>query len=74
LPAGTGWELETLRLGSLMREAGYVEGPRIANQAHGELPWGGSLPDVERRVEALTAQRDDAQVRLDRAVAEPAAS
>lgn len=68
LPADTGWELETLRLGHLMSEAGYVEGPRIANQVKGPLPWYGSLPTVEDRLKGLTKRRDDARARLDEAL------
>ena len=44
-----GWSLETLRIGHLMRAAGYVEGLKIEN-ATGRLPWFGSLPEVERRI------------------------
>jgi hypothetical protein len=72
LPADTGWELETLRLGQLMRESGYVEGPRVANQVHGPLPWPGSLPAVERRLKALVQRRDDARARLDEALLDDA--
>ena len=69
--ADTGWALATTRLGDLMREAGYREGPKIENQVHGEMPWFGSLPDVERRLRDLQAQRDVAQAQLDAAMREP---
>jgi hypothetical protein len=69
--ADSGWSLNTLRLGQLMRGAGYVEGPRIANQVSGALPWFGSLPEVEHRLKGLQAQRDDAQRRLDAALRKP---
>jgi hypothetical protein len=59
------WTLETLRLGELIREAGYVEGPKIENQVYGRLPWFGSLPEVERRLKALQEERSIAQARLD---------
>jgi hypothetical protein len=72
LPADTGFALETLRLGQLMREAGYVEGPRVANQVHGPLPWRGTLPAVENRLKALVQQRDDARARLDEALLDDA--
>lgn len=68
---GTGWELGTLRIGQLMREAGYKEGPKIENQACGPLPWFGSLPEVERRVKGLLEQRDAAQAPLEAALHEP---
>jgi hypothetical protein len=60
----TGFALSTLRLGQLLRDAGYVEGPRIENQIAGDFPWFGSLPEVERRLQLLLAQRTDAQARL----------
>lgn len=66
------WTLETLKLGQLMREAGYVEGPRIENQACGALPWYGSLPDVERRLQTLQQQRDAEQARLDESLLDDA--
>jgi hypothetical protein len=72
LPADTGWEVETLRLGQLMRESGYVEGPRVANQVHGPLPWHGTLPAVENRLKALVQQRDDARARLNEALLDDA--
>lgn len=65
------WTLETLRLGALMREAGYVEGPKVDNQVHGPLPWFGSLPDVERRLADLRRQRDNWQRALDDALMDP---
>jgi hypothetical protein len=57
--------LETLRLGQLMREAGYVEGPKAKNQATGRLPWLRAMPEVERRLNALHQERANAQARLD---------
>jgi hypothetical protein len=51
----TGYLLDTLRLGQLMREAGYSS-------------WFGSLPEVEDRIERLVQQRADAQARLDEAL------
>ena len=70
--ADTGWALNTLRLGELMREAGYREGPRIENQVHGEMAWFGSLSETERRLRDLEQQRSVAQAQLDAAMREPA--
>lgn len=62
---GTGWSVDTLRLGELLRAAGYVAGP------DGQLPWYGALPEVERRLRELHERRDEAQRRLDDALREP---
>jgi hypothetical protein len=51
----TGFSLDTLRLGHLMREAGYSA-------------WFGSRPEVEERIERLIAQRNEAQAQLDDAM------
>ena len=67
-----GWALENLRLGQLMREAGYREGPKIENQVIGRLPWYGSMPDVEHRIKELTNRRNDAQARLTEALLDDA--
>ena len=53
-----------MRVGHLMRVAGYVEGPKIENQGLGRLLWFGLMPEVERRIKALQEQREDAQARL----------
>lgn len=68
-----GWSLETLRLGHLMREAGYVEGPKIENQTHGRLPWFGSVPEVERRIADLQTRLASAEAALDEALMDDAA-
>lgn len=65
---GSGWVLETLRVGRLMRESGFVKAPPVEGQAVGRLPWFGSLPEVEQRLKELTKQRDDARTRLDAAL------
>ena len=70
--SGSGWEQETLPLGELMRAAGYEEGPKVANQVRGQLPWPGSIPELERRLRDLQQQRDDAQRRLDDALLDDA--
>ena len=62
----TGYALETLRLGQLMRESGYVEAPPTDGRAIGRLPWLGSLPAVEQRLKDLQQRRDEAQETLDR--------
>jgi hypothetical protein len=57
-----------LPLDDLMRDAGYV--PRdLVSRAQGDA-WYGTLPTVERRLKELIAKRDDAQTRLDRALAD----
>src|SRR5204862_2746954 len=39
----SGWGLETLALGDLIRAAGYVANAPIENQAFGQLPWYGCI-------------------------------
>lgn len=36
------------------------------------MPWFGSLPEVERRIQQLTTQRAEAQARLDEALLDDA--
>lgn len=60
----TGYALGTLRLGALMRDAGFVAGVPVANQLFGEMPWFGSMPEVEHRLKHLEARRADAHTRL----------
>jgi hypothetical protein len=64
--------LSTLRLGELMREAGYTPASTIENQTLGELPWFGSLPDVKKHLAELQQQRAEAQTRLDIALLDDA--
>lgn len=61
---GSGHSLNTLRLGQLMLEHGFHEGPRIENQTYGQLPWGGSMREVETRLKKVRGERDAAQHRL----------
>jgi hypothetical protein len=70
----SGWQLETTRLGELMRQSGYVQSAPEpgTNQILGKLGWFGSLPDVERRLQELAKERADAQVRLANALRDPA--
>jgi len=67
---GTGYALETLRLGQLMREAGYATTP--AGQGIDRLPWYGTLPQVEQRILQLAKRREEAQTRLDAALLDDA--
>jgi hypothetical protein len=67
---GTGWMLETSRLGELMRELGYTAAPPFDGAVVGLLPWFGSIPVVEQRLRDLTAQHDEAQARFDAALRE----
>lgn len=69
---GTGYAKETLRLGTLMRESGYVPAPPVDGQAVGRLPWLGSMPYVEQRLRDLQQRHDDAQARLDAALRDDA--
>ena len=70
---GTGYDLTTLRLGALMREAGYEPtGADPHRNYRGVMPWFGSMPEVERRIQQLTKQRDDAQAMLDEALLDDA--
>jgi hypothetical protein len=65
----SGYDLTNLRLGHLMREAGYEPvGADPDRNFSGVMPWFGSLPEVQRRIAALQKQRDDAQARLDEAL------
>jgi len=60
----SGWSLETLRVGELLRERGYVAGTPIENQAMGLLPWLGALPNVERRLAELQKEYANTERRL----------
>ena len=62
---GSGYGLETLRLGELMRQSGYQELPPDPGRVWGTLPWFGSIPECEYRLRELTKRRDDAQMRID---------
>jgi hypothetical protein len=64
---GSGYELTTLRLGELMQRDGFVPVDRDEGRSP-ELPWYGSLREVEQKVRALTAERDEHAVRLERAL------
>lgn len=59
----SGYSLSTLRLGALMRESGFQPVP-VPNQVFGELPWYGSLAEVEHQLTTLTRRREAAQAAL----------
>jgi hypothetical protein len=63
-----GRDLESLRLGELMRLSGVQEGPKYGNQQFGKLPWFGSLRDVTLRVKHLQDQKAHLQAQLDEAL------
>ena len=66
---GTGYDLTTLRLGQLMREAGYApEGADPNRNFAGVMPWMGSLPEIEGRIARRQKELDDAQAQLDEAL------
>jgi hypothetical protein len=69
---GTGYALETLRLGALMREAGYVAAAPVDGQSIGRLPWFGALPEVEYRIREVTKRRAESQAALDDAMLDDA--
>jgi hypothetical protein len=68
IPEDIGRDLESLRLGELMRDAGVHSAPPIENQVYGKLAWFGSLREVNHRLAQLEAQRVDLQKRLDDAL------
>jgi hypothetical protein len=68
---GTGYSLETLRLGEMMRIAGHAHiGADVQRNYAGELRWPGSLPEIEQRIARAMQERDDAQAQLDAALRE----
>ena len=67
----TGYGLGTIRLGALMRAAGFPQSARVDNQLVGDMPFYGSLPVIEEQLKALTKERDDAQYRLAAALRDP---
>lgn len=69
---GSGYRLETLRLGRLMREAGYVEAPPADGEMLGHLPWYGSTPEVEQRIQQINRTRAEAEARLAHALLDDA--
>jgi hypothetical protein len=73
LSLADGFSLETLRVGQLLKAAGFPESTKIENQISGQIQWPGSLPEIEKRLRALQAQWDDAQHRLNDALLSDAA-
>ena len=62
-------DLTTLKLGALMVADGYeIVGADPARYYGGGLPWFGSLPEVQRRLEDLDRRREEAQAALDEAL------
>lgn len=69
----SGYDLLTLKLGELMRAAGYApQGADPDRNFSGTMPWFGSLPEVEKRIGALAARREQAQAALDDALMDDA--
>jgi hypothetical protein len=64
----TGYSLETLRLGALMRSDGFAEALPRNGERFGRLPWFGALRETELRINELTERRDTAKRRLDEAL------
>jgi hypothetical protein len=70
---GTGYDLTNLRLGALMREAGFEPtGADPDRNYSGVMPWFGSLSQVERRVTDWQKQRAEAEARLAEALLDDA--
>lgn len=67
----TGYGVGTLRLGELMKSAGFQQSARVDNQLVGDMPFYGSLPAIEEQLAALRKERDDARYRLDAALRDP---
>jgi hypothetical protein len=60
----TGFAIENLPVGELIRAAGYEAAPTVAVNAVATLPWFGSISEVEHRISKLTKRRADAAARL----------
>lgn len=68
--SNTGYDLTTLRLGRLMRDAGYEPlGGDPRRFYSGVMPWFGTIEDVEERIAAHNERRAKAQAQLDQALA-----
>lgn len=65
---GSGYALETLRLGALMRDSGFQPAPAVDGQAFDRLPWYGSVAETEDRIKDLGKERAAAQTELDDAL------
>ena len=73
LPPDCKYSLTTLRLGALMRDAGYQ--PRDADPSrnyHGEMPWVGSLKEVEQWLQELATSKAMAETALAEALLDDA--
>jgi hypothetical protein len=61
----SGYDLSTLALGQLMREAGYEpQGADPDRSYTGVMPWQGSLPEVTKRIAVFAEQRQRAEATL----------
>ena len=63
-----GYDLTTLRLGDLMIGFHLPDGRGPDVNYSGQMPWGGSVPDVEQRIADLAAKRATARAALEDAV------
>jgi hypothetical protein len=70
----SGWALETLKIGDLLRALKYVAAPPTEGRAFGLLAWPGSIGEIQRRLKELEAKRADAQARLDAVLEESSVS
>jgi len=61
---GSGYHLQTLYLGDLLKDAGYVPLPAQPEQTFGEMPWYGSLPEVTAQIADLQKRREVAARQL----------
>ena len=69
---GTGYSLNTLRLGAYLRESGYTPLPPVDPEIFGRMPWFGSLPEVERRIADVEKRRVAAEAALNEALLDDA--
>jgi hypothetical protein len=67
----SGFCLETLRVGQLLRERGYRESAPVENQVRGVLEWHGCVPEVEARMAERRVRLNDARQQLAAALHEP---
>jgi hypothetical protein len=65
---GSGYHLSSLRLGELMREAGYAPLPPAEGQTFGTFPFPGTLDETERKIKALEKQKAQAGKALEEAL------
>ncbi len=56
--------LNTLRLGELLRGAGFQVGPTQQGATFGEMEWHGSLPEIHAHIRRLEMQLAEAEARI----------